>query len=74
MTEDLNIRNNVRQLVLKALNKFDLVMDAAAALGISKRQLSRWIKDFEIERGGQRDFYFKQKIVRIIRDHQKQTA
>jgi transposase-like protein len=73
-TEDLNIRNNTRLLVLKALNKYELVRDAAAALGISKRQLSRWIKEFEIKRGGRRDFYFKPKVFRIVKIQQKQTA
>lgn len=47
MAEDLNIRNNIRILVLKALNKFEHGQ-AAAALGTSKRTLSRLKREFSV--------------------------
>ncbi len=46
--EVLNIDENVRILVRKAVDKYPELTTAAAALGVNKRTLSRYKKRFDI--------------------------
>lgn len=47
-SENLNIDNKVKQLVLKALNKFKNNAKAAEALKIHERTLIKYISRFDI--------------------------
>ena len=46
--EILDIEYNQQQLMIKALNKYGNNEDAAKALGITGRTLSRWKKKFKV--------------------------
>lgn len=48
MSEILNIEHHYRLLAIKALNKFKDHREAAKAMGITVRTLSRWKKKFKI--------------------------
>lgn len=74
MPEDLNIRNNISQLVVKALNRYEKIKDAAAALGISTRNLLRYRNEFDIKRIGAGEYYFQSKPIRIGERQNKKTA
>ncbi|HVZ95419.1 MAG TPA: hypothetical protein VG847_00985 [Chitinophagaceae bacterium] len=50
MEESLNIEEKRRNLVLKALNKFAREKEAYKALGISEKTLSRYKKNYGIEK------------------------
>lgn len=50
MTETLNIDYNIKQLVIKALNKFRYEHEAAAALKVSTRSLYRYKHRFALIR------------------------
>jgi hypothetical protein len=56
--EILNIEHNVKQLVLKALNKFNNMYDAAAALRINTRTLWRYRNRFDIVKDPRTNKYF----------------
>ena len=48
--EIINIEHHQRRLMMKALNRYKNDEEAAAALGIDKRTLVRWKKDFKVVR------------------------
>lgn len=47
--EILNIDHHVKQLVLKALNKFRYLTEACRALGISERSLANYRQRYNIQ-------------------------
>lgn len=63
MAEDiLNIEWHVKRKVLKALNRFKTQEAAAEALGIEACTLSRYIRNYNIERcPGPKKYSFKEK-------------
>jgi len=48
--EKLNIDYHSKRLMLKALNKHPTITKAAEELGISERQLYRWIEEYKVVR------------------------
>lgn len=48
--ETLNLDYHCKVLMLKALNKHPTVEKAAEELGISERQLYRWIEEYKVVR------------------------
>ncbi len=67
MEEILNIEYHKRRLLLKALNKAEIIKDAAKLLGINQRRLYMWKKDFNIEYNKERREYFiKESKIKII--------
>jgi len=60
-TEVLNIDYHVKHMTIKALNKFNKIELAAAALGVNKRTISRYQKRFNIF-WDKRDSKFKEAV------------
>lgn len=61
--EILNIEYNIRPMVLRAMNKFPRSKrQAADALGVSKRQLYRYVKLYDIKKDDDTgQFYFEKQ-------------
>ena len=56
--ETLNIDYNIRELVLKALNKTQYRYEAAKLLGISDRSLNRYMESYDIKYDKVIDTYY----------------
>jgi predicted transcriptional regulator len=56
--ETLNIDYNIRELVLKALNKTQYRYEAAKLLGVSDRSLNRYMESYNIKYHKLRDVYY----------------
>jgi transcriptional regulator with GAF, ATPase, and Fis domain len=49
-TENLNIEHHTKELLIRALNKYRTVYEAAAALGVSERTLHNLKQQYNIVR------------------------
>jgi len=63
MTDTLNLEYHKRRLCVKALNCTLSKNDAAHALGISQRQIFRWMRLYDIRQDPKtRKYYYLEKI------------